>query len=155
VAYEISSHAYGTHINTVQAGRSGVKNQITAFDFSSRAPTVQPLAEIEASKDDSVTCLANLSTRDGVILYAGIGSNEEDRLNGRNEHFQAFELAFPKSKTEKTEGTIQFLSKTRLFTTPRSDLAKKEGYQRIVKLSPPQRTPNTPNRRIGAICSRE
>jgi prolactin regulatory element-binding protein len=86
-------------------------------------------------------------------LYAGIGSNEEDRLNGRNEHFQAFELAFPKSKAEKTEGSLQFLSKTRLFTTPQSDLAKKEGYQRIVKLSPPQRNPNTPNRRIGAICS--
>jgi prolactin regulatory element-binding protein len=73
-------------------------------------------------------------------------------LNGSNEHFQAFELQFPKSKDEKTEGNIQFLSKTRLFTTPESDLAKKEGYQRILKLSPP-RISNKPNMRIGAIAS--
>ena len=151
--YATSSDAHGTNVDIEQAGRSGVKNQITAFDFSSRAPTIQPLAEIEASQDDSVTCLANLSTRDGVILYAGIGAKEEDRLNGRNEHFQAFEMQFPKSKDEKAEGNIQFLSKTRLFTTPQSTIAKKEGYQRIVKLSPPTRTKNAPNRRIGAIAS--
>ncbi|KAF1830702.1 hypothetical protein BDW02DRAFT_572766 [Decorospora gaudefroyi] len=138
------------------AGRSGVKNQITAFDFSSRAPTVQPIAEIEASKDDSVTCLANLSTRDGAILYAGINSSEDERLNGSNEHFRAFELQFPKSKaaSEKADGSIGLLSKTSLFTTPQSAGAKKEGYQRIVKLSPPPRTTSSaPNRRIGAIVS--
>jgi prolactin regulatory element-binding protein len=142
----------GTPTDTVQAGRSGVKNQITAFDFSSRAPTVQPFAEIEASEDDSVTCLANLSTRDGVILYAGICGSKEDRLNDRNEHFQAFELRFPKDKEEKMQVNMQFLSKTKLFTTPQSDFAKNHGYQRIVKLSTP-RTSNKPNMRIGAIAS--
>jgi prolactin regulatory element-binding protein len=74
-------------------------------------------------------------------------------LHGRNEHFQAFELQFAKSKDEKVEGNIQFLSKTRLFTTPQSTIAKKEGYQRIVRLSPPTRTKNAPNRRIGVIAS--
>jgi prolactin regulatory element-binding protein len=145
-------HAHGTSTNTIQPGNSGVKNQITAFDFSSRAPTVEPFAEIEASKDDSVTCLANLSTRDGVILYAGICGSKEDRKNGRNEHFQAFELRFPKGKEEKMQVNMQFLSKTKLFTTPQSDLAKEGGYQRIVKLSTP-RTSNRPNMRIGAIAS--
>ncbi|CAA9966424.1 hypothetical protein PTMSG1_09783 [Pyrenophora teres f. maculata] len=139
------------------AGRSGVKNQITAFDFSSRAPTVQPIAEIEASKDDSITCLDNLSTKDGLILFAGNNSSEESRLNGRNEHLRAFELQLPKNKgagAEKTNGKLEFLSQTTLFTTPQSDVAKKEGYQRIIRLSPPQRAASgTPNRRIGAIAS--
>jgi hypothetical protein len=135
------------------AGRTGVKNSITAFDFSSRAPTVEPIAEIEASKDDSVTCLANLSTRDGLILLGGINSSAEDRLGGKNEHFRAFEVRFPKA-SEKAEGGIEFLSKTRLLETPKSDAAKKEGYQRVIRLSPPQRTTSsTPNRRIGAIAS--
>ncbi|EUC43926.1 hypothetical protein COCMIDRAFT_99590 [Bipolaris oryzae ATCC 44560] len=141
------------------AGRTGVKNQITAFDFSSRAPTVEAIAEIEASKDDSITCLENLSTKDGLILFAGNNSSEEDRLSARNEHLRAFELRFPKNKgassgAEKADGDIEFLSKTTLFTTPQSVGAKKEGYQRIIRLSPPQRTTtNIPNRRIGAIAS--
>jgi prolactin regulatory element-binding protein len=103
--------------------------------------------------------LENLSTKDGLILFAGNNSSEEDRVAGRNEHLRAFELRFPKSKgassgAEKTDGNIEFLSKTSLFTTPQSVGAQKEGYQRIIRLSPPQRTTtNTPNRRIGAIAS--
>lgn len=140
-------------------GRHGVKNQITAFDFSSRAPTVESFAEIEASTDDSVTCLANLATRDGLVLYAGINSSEEDRLRGANEHFRAFELSFPKStsssgKGEKSEATLGFLSKASLFAPPKTANGKKEGYQRIVKLSPAQRSASgSPSRRIGAIAS--
>lgn len=136
-----------------------MKNQITAFDFTSRAPNVQPIAELEVSKDDSVTCLENLSTKDGAILFAGNNSSEEDRLGDRNEHLRAYELRFPKDKAsaknaEKADGSLEFLSKTSVFTTPQSDGGKKEGYQRIVRLSPPQRpTTNTPNRRIGAIAS--
>ena len=102
------------------AGRSGVKNQITAYDFTSRAPTIQSFAEIEASKDDSITCLDNLSTKDGLILFAGNGSSEEERLKGNNEHLRAFELKYPKS-AEKTDGKVDFVSKTQLFKTPKSD----------------------------------
>ncbi|RYN36044.1 hypothetical protein AA0119_g5140 [Alternaria tenuissima] len=135
------------------AGRSGVKNQITAYDFTSRAPTIQSFAEIEASKDDSITCLDNLSTKDGLILFAGNGSSEEERLKGNNEHLRAFELKYPKS-AEKTDGKVDFVSKTKLFKTPKSDGGKKEGYQRIAKLSPARRTTSsTPSRRIGAIAS--
>lgn len=63
---------------------------------------------------------------------------------------RAFELRFPKGKAD---GKIEFLSKTSLFTTPASVGAKKEGYQRIIRLSPPQKTTSTPNRRIGAAAS--
>ncbi|KAF2133357.1 hypothetical protein P153DRAFT_332039 [Dothidotthia symphoricarpi CBS 119687] len=141
------------------AGRHGVKNSITLFDFNSRAPTVQPCAEAEVSKDDSVTCLANLATKDGLIVYAGIGGSEEDRLKDRNMHFQAFEVRFPAIKAtieggDKLDGNISFLSKTTLFTPPQSTNAKKENYQRVVRLSPPQRTASsTPTKRIGAIAS--
>lgn len=64
---------------------------------------------------------------------------------------RAFELRFPKSKAD---GNIEFLSKTSLLTTPQSVGAKKEGYQRIIRLSPlPRTTTSTPNKRIGAIAS--
>lgn len=140
-------------------GRHGVKNKITLFDFSSRAPTVQPSAEIEASEDDSVTCLANLATKDGLILYAGINSSEADRAAGRNEHFRSFEVQFPKGKKSRTEekgqdGSIAFLSKTKLLTSPNNTVAAKESYQRLVRLSPPNRTPSgAASKRIGAIAS--
>jgi hypothetical protein len=74
-------------------------------------------------------------------------------LKGNNEHLRAFELKYPNS-TEKRDGNIESLSKTRLFTTPKQSGAIKEAYQRIVKLSKPQRTTSsTPNRRIGAVAS--
>lgn len=132
------------------------------FDFSTRAPTVESCAEIEASEDDSVTCLANLATKDGLILYAGINSSEQERLKDKNEHFRSFEVKFPKANRRTSnaqqdripQGNISFLSRTALFTPPASDSGKKEGYQRLVRLSPPQRiAQSTPNRRIGAIAS--
>jgi len=137
-------------------GRHGVKNKITLFDFTSRAPTVEPIAEIEASTDDSVTCLANLATKDGLVLYAGVNSSEEDRVQDKNEHFRAFEVQLPKGKiaTDGTDASISYLSKTKLFAPVQDVNAKKEGYQRLVRLSPPQKAPaSTPARRIGAIAS--
>jgi prolactin regulatory element-binding protein len=131
-------------------GRHGVKNKITLFDFSSRAPKIEPSAEIVASEDDSVTCLANLATKDGLILYAGINGSEEDRLKDRNNHFQAFQVMLPKG----SEGAISYLSKTALFAPVQSVAAKKEGYQRLVRLSPPARTAQVaPIKRIGAVAS--
>ncbi|CAO2647960.1 Nn.00g088820.m01.CDS01 [Neocucurbitaria sp. VM-36] len=141
------------------AGNHGIPNAITLFDFSSRAPNVQSAVEIEVSKDDSVACLANLATLDGLILYAGNNSSEEDRLRARNEHFRSFEVQLPKNKrasggAEKADATISFLSKSRLFSAPQSAIAAKEAYQRLVRLSPPQRTAsNTPTKRIGAVAS--
>ncbi|KAF1947896.1 hypothetical protein EJ02DRAFT_499024 [Clathrospora elynae] len=133
------------------AGNHGIQNQITLFDFSSRAPTVQPCAELMVSKDDSVNGLASLATKDGLILYAGINSSEADRLNGKNDHFRSFEVRFPAGQVH---GSINFLSQISLFTTPQTASAKKDSFQRLVRLSPPQRTTlSTLNRRIGAIAS--
>ena len=137
-------------------GRHGVKNKITLFDFATRAPKVEPIAEIEASTDDSVTCLANLATKDGLLLYAGVNSSEEDRAKDNNEHFRAFEVKLPKGKiaTDGADANISYLSKAKLFATVQDVNAKKEGYQRLVRLSPPQRaTASAPARRIGAIAS--
>jgi prolactin regulatory element-binding protein len=132
------------------SGAHGVKNMISCFDLSSRAPTIEACAELEVSKDDSVTSLANLATKDGLILFAGNGSSVEERLKGQDMHFKAFEAQLPKGKA----ATLSFLSKTQLFTPPKADIAKKEIYQRILKLSPPQRTASAvPNKRIGAIAS--
>jgi hypothetical protein len=128
----------------------GVKNMVTLFDFSSRAPTVEASTELEVSKDDSVTCLANLATKDGLIVLAGNGSSVEDRLKGQDTHFKAFEAQISKSSA----ASLTFLSKTQLFTPPKAENARKEIYQRVLRLSPPQRiASSTSNKRIGAIAS--
>jgi prolactin regulatory element-binding protein len=94
--------------------------------------------------------LANLATKDGLIVLAGNGSSVEDRLKGTDTHFKAFEAKLSKS----AEGSLTFLSKTQLFTPPKAESAKKEIYQRVLRLSPPARTTSsTPNKRIGAIAS--
>ncbi|KAF2793951.1 hypothetical protein K505DRAFT_407775 [Melanomma pulvis-pyrius CBS 109.77] len=141
------------------AGRSGIPNKITCFDVNSRAPNLEPFAEIDLSRDeDSVTCLANLATRHGVILYAGINSTEEERLKDKNEHFRSFEVVFPKNQKssnanqeKKPQGKVTLLNKTSLFTPPTSASAKKEVYQRLVRLSPSKPIPG--HKRIGAIAS--
>lgn len=123
---------------------------ITCFDFTSRAPNVEPSAELEVSADDSVTCLANLATKDGLIVFAGNGSSVDDRVKGQDTHFKAFEFQSPKGKP----ASINFLSKTQLFSVPKNENVRKEMYQRILKLSPPPRTASsTPTKRIGAIAS--
>jgi hypothetical protein len=149
-------------LTSFRPGRSGVGNKITAFDVSSRAPKIEPSAEIELSRDeDSVTCLANLATKDGLIFYAGLNSSPADRDANKNEHFRSFELKYPKNKpagknekatAESSEGKISFLSKTSLFKAPETVAAKKDGYQRLLRLSRPKRSP-AGSKRIGAIAS--
>ncbi len=99
-----------------------------------------------------------MNTKDGLILYAGINSSEEERLKAKNDHFRSFEVQLPTSRDTATSGKsdakIAFLSKTQILTPPRSSIAANESYQRLVRLSPPPRTStNTPNKRIGAIAS--
>ncbi|KAF2660546.1 hypothetical protein K491DRAFT_649316 [Lophiostoma macrostomum CBS 122681] len=138
--------------------RSGVPNAISCFDTSSRAPTLEPFAEIELSRDDdSVTCLSNLATKDGSILYAGINSSEAERLKGKNEHFRAFEVFYPKktandARDTKTPERIQFVSKIGLLSPVSSESAKKDGYQRLIRLSPP-RLGQSGAKRIAALSS--
>ncbi|KAF2267939.1 hypothetical protein CC78DRAFT_530364 [Lojkania enalia] len=165
VDYPIYAATFGTSHHLIVgggggAGRHGVGNKITSFDFSSRAPTAEPTAEIELSRDeDSVQSLANLTTRDGVILFAGINSSEEQRLKDRNDHFRTFEVVFPKNRrtsnatTEKKSlGKITLLSKTSLFNPPSTINGKKDTYQRLMRLSPAKRSASG-NKRIGAIAS--
>ena len=140
------------------AGRHGVKNKISVFDFSSRAPTIEPCAEFEASEHDSVMSLANLGTKDGAIVYAGINDSEEERLAGKNAHLKAFEVRFDKpsatTQAESGQVPIEFLSKTALFVPPKGMGAKKEGYQRVLRLSPVQRAASSsPHKRIGVVAS--
>ncbi|KAH7139275.1 hypothetical protein B0J11DRAFT_516470 [Dendryphion nanum] len=141
------------------AGRSGVPNAISVFDTSSRSPNLEPIAEIDLSRDeDSITCLANLATKNGVILYAGINSTEAERLKGKNEHFRSFEVTYPSKSAgssvgEKTgDGKLQFLSKTAVLKSPSNEVAKKEAYQRLIRLSPPK-PGKAGAKRIGVIAS--
>jgi prolactin regulatory element-binding protein len=89
----------------------------------------------------------------------GINSSEEDRLKSRNEHFKTFEVRLPKktgNAKDKTtpQGSIEILSKSCLFKPPATESAKRDGYQRIVRLSvPPRNVTNKPYKRIGAIAS--
>jgi len=104
-----------------------------------------------------VTCLANLATKDGAILYAGVNSTEEERLKGKNEHFRTFEVVIPKKQSGSTaqekgaQGKVSLLNKRAMFTPPTSENAKKEVYQRLIRLSPSNPTPG--HKRIGAITS--
>ncbi|KAJ9642980.1 hypothetical protein H2199_004502 [Coniosporium tulheliwenetii] len=143
-------------------GRSGVSNKIALLDISSPA-TIEKSAEIELSRDeDSVTCLANLASRDGLITFAGINSSEKDRLAGRNEHFRSFMVEYPPKKAvgtepqataEKTpEGRITFHGKTSLFKPPKGTAARKEAYQRVLRLSPAKKS-SSGSKRIGAAAS--
>ncbi|KAF2033656.1 hypothetical protein EK21DRAFT_58027 [Setomelanomma holmii] len=141
------------------AGKHGVKNQISVFDFSSRAPKVEPVAEHEVSQEDSVTCLANLANgNDSLIVYAGNSSSVDEKLKGGDMHFKAFEVKLPTSKpadlSKEKSASITPLSKTQLFATPKSESARREVYQRLIRLSPPQRSASgIPNKRIGAIAT--
>ncbi|KAF2204805.1 hypothetical protein GQ43DRAFT_453529 [Delitschia confertaspora ATCC 74209] len=142
-------------------GRSGVGNKITVFDVSSRAADLVSSAELELSRDeDSVTCLANLATKDGLILYAGINSSENDCLADKNQHFRSFEVIYSKKKknpendlAQMPKALVRYLSKSTLFKPFSSAVAKKEGYQGLVRLSPPRRNASG-TKRIGAIVSR-
>lgn len=101
--------------------------------------------------------LANLGTKGGAILYAGINDSEEERMKGKNEHLKAFEVRLlGRGGKEKGKGMeeIEVLSKTSLFTPPTSTGAKKDSFQRVLRLSPPPRTASgTPNKRIGAVAT--
>ncbi|KAF1920915.1 hypothetical protein BDU57DRAFT_465811 [Ampelomyces quisqualis] len=84
------------------------------------------------------------------MVFAGNGSSMEERLKGQDTHFKAFEVQLPKGKP----AGVNFLSRTQLFTPPKGESARKEMYQRLLKLSPAPRTATTtPNKRIGAIAS--
>ncbi|GAB7352727.1 hypothetical protein MBLNU459_g3081t1 [Dothideomycetes sp. NU459] len=140
-------------------GRSGVGNKITLLDASSRA-TLDPVAEIELSRDeDSVTTIANLASKDGLVTLAGINSSEADQKAGTNMHLRTFQVQYPRRKrpTDKeekadgaAEGSISFAAKAALFKA--DTRPKPETYQRLLRLSPAHKR-ETGNKRIGAIAT--
>ncbi|KAF2086850.1 hypothetical protein K490DRAFT_57328 [Saccharata proteae CBS 121410] len=143
-------------------GRSGVKNKISLLDVSSRA-SLEPAGEIQLTSDeDAVMSMANLASKDGLITFAGINSTTKEREANKNEHLRAFKIEYPRRKRagqeaekeeEKTpEGKISLLSKTNLFSTPSTTTAKKENYQRLLRLSPAQKR-ESGSKRIGAIAT--
>lgn len=104
-----------------------------------------------------MSCLASLSTRDGLIAFAGINSSQAEQDAGKNEHLRTFAIRYPPRKKQKTEeadqnesGEIQLLGKRSLFA--KSTAPKKETYQRLLRLSP-ARQRESPAKRIGAIAS--
>ncbi|KAF2841443.1 hypothetical protein M501DRAFT_1014244 [Patellaria atrata CBS 101060] len=139
-------------------GRSGVGNKITLLDVSSRTE-IKSAAEIELSRDeDSVTSLATLAAKDGLVVQAGINSSEKQLQAGKNEHFRSFLVSYPLktkgsqgSEEKIQDGTIEFLGKTQLFASPPKS-SKNETYQRVIRLSPAHlRTSGS--KRIGGICT--
>lgn len=92
-------------------------------------------------------------------MFAGINSSEKDQGFGKNEHLRAFDIKYPPRKKQKTEdateqasekGQWNSLGKRSLFRP--STVAKKETYQRILRLSPSQKR-DSGSKRIGAIAT--
>ncbi|KAB2576937.1 hypothetical protein DBV05_g4419 [Lasiodiplodia theobromae] len=139
-------------------GRSGVPNQITLLDVSSRS-AIEVAGEIDLPRDeDAVMSLANLASKDGLITFAGINSSENERLADRNKHLRSFQIEYPQKKkaaqegAEAEKGRVGFLGKTSLFRTPTTTAAKKDTYQRLLRLSPAQ-IRESGSKRIGAIAT--
>ncbi|KXL50186.1 hypothetical protein M433DRAFT_156744 [Acidomyces richmondensis BFW] len=138
--------------------KTGVKNHLTLIDVSNRA-VIRPAADIElSSSEDSVQSLANLGSKDGLITLAGINSSQAEQDAGKNEHLRSFDVIYPPRKKQRTnksdikmeEGRIQPIGKTSLFKP--STAAKKETYQRLLRLSPAQKR-DTGSKRIGAVAT--
>ena len=111
------------------------------------------MSEIELSRDeDSVSSLANLAIKDGLITFAGVNSAPSDIASGKNEHLRSFKINYPAKRRhsqERAQASIGMVGKAALFSPggPKSEV-----YQRIIRLSPVQRR-DTPSKRIGAVAT--
>lgn len=129
----------------------------SVLDTSNRA-AISTAAEIQLSRDeDSVQSLANLATRDGLITFAGVNSSQAQQNAGRNDHLRSFNIKYPprkKQKTEKAEtseqGEIKLIGQRSLFKP--SSAAKKETYQRLLRLSPAKKR-DSGSKRLGALAT--
>lgn len=138
-------------------GRSGVPNQLAAIDCGNRA-ALDIAAEIDLSREeDSVQSLASLATKDGLITFAGVNSSQANQNAGKNEHLRSFEIKYPPKKRQKTEttaaedkGSVTAIGKRALFKPTPS--AKSETYQRLLRLSPAQKS-GSGAKRIGAVAT--
>ena len=95
-----------------------------------------------------------------MIVLAGVNSSEKDQQAGKNEHLRAFDVTYPPRKKQKTEGAEKaeedakgewkLLGKRSLFKP--DGKAKKESYQRLLRLSP-AKLQEKASKRIGAIAT--
>ncbi|EMC97135.1 hypothetical protein BAUCODRAFT_32874 [Baudoinia panamericana UAMH 10762] len=137
--------------------KTGVPNQISVLDISNRA-SISTAAEVELSRDeDSVQSLANLATKDGLIVFAGINGSQANQNAGKNEHLRSFDVKYPPRKKQRTEkdgaepkGEIKQIGKRSLFRSAKAD--KSETYQRILRLSPAHKR-ESGSKRIGAVAT--
>ncbi|KAB8349542.1 hypothetical protein FH972_023568 [Carpinus fangiana] len=131
--------------------KAGIANKIV---HTQNLASLTPVAELDLSREeDSVSSLASLTTKEGLIAFTGIGSSTADKKKGINEHFRSFSIAYPervKDAEKQKQGVIAPLSKTCLFRP--ANAADKQTYQALVKLSPVTDR-STPTRRIGAIAT--
>lgn len=99
------------------------------------------------------------STESSVTAFAGINTSEKDQNAGKNEHLRSLRLEYPPKRlgqeisSEDTEvkefkGRTTALGRASLFTP--STAAKKETYQRITRLSKPQKATSG---QLGAIAT--
>lgn len=121
------------------------------------------MADIQlSSNEDSVTSLAiSQSTASSGTALAGINSSTEEQNAGRNEHLRSFELRYPpRRKTAphasetlneqalESKDATKALRRASLFTP--STAAKKETYQRTLRLSRPKKEEKE---RLGAVAT--
>lgn len=117
---------------------------------ASRKQNLSEVVDIDLSRnEDSVTSLAVAqSTEASLVAFAGINSSEADQKVGKNEHLRCLKLYYPTRRRPSdvdqklsNEGDItngrstEALGRVSLFTP--STAAKKETYQRVLKLLRP------------------
>ena len=98
------------------------------------------------------------STDTSAIAFAGINSSVADQNAGKNEHLRSFALQYPprkrigdetaEKKSYSGDVGTKALSRSSLFTP--SSAAKKEVYQRVLRLSPVR---SNNEDRIGAVAT--
>ncbi len=142
---------------------TGVPNKISLID-ASRRDQLNEVADIELAKDeDSVTSLAVAdSSSESLTAFAGVNSSVTDQNAGKNEHLRSFKVGLPAKKRRADGSTVeadnekpsasmresQALARSTLLTPPTS--AKSEGYQRVLRFSPTQKSGEP---RLAAIAS--
>lgn len=159
--------------------KTGVRNEIVSLELialedalinhsktlidTTRKQTISNIADVKlSSAEDSVTSLAiGRSTEASGIALAGINSSTEAQNAGNNEHLRSFEIRYPPRKKVvpgaaetlndqalESKSATKALGQASLFTP--SPAAKKETYQRILRLSRPKQENEA---RLGVIAT--
>lgn len=131
------------------AGQKEVPNKLTLLSIAHQSH-IEKVAELE-SLPDNPTSVAALTTKEGLIVFAGVNAPLESRKSGSNEHLRTYQVDYPKKGEEKLIGKITPLGSKQLFSETYCSL-KNEAYQRLLRLSPVKKS-GTATKRIGAIAS--